>query len=1041
MKRMAHNTKFSSVGAGSAASKPLFGSNFGMELELESRIDAFEAAKVKDRSTSVRSFLPESCDAGYAPLLMELLRVDLEYSWEDGQREILQAYSQEFPEFFADRSRLNALAFEEYRLRRQAGDAVDPCEYRDRWGLDVDQWPALPQVGSTVCDLGGLQGTEYVLISKAAETETSSRSTPPRYPEAGEEFEGFTILEELGRGAVSRVFLARQQDLAGRPMVLKISTELWRESDRIARLQHTNIVPIYSVHRAGGMQAICMPYFGHTTLSHFLRAKHSSSQQATTLADVPEPFRTQESHETQCLRIVLRLAEALAHAHDRGIWHHDIKPANILLSDHGEPMLLDFNLSSHSSNEPVLVGGGTVPYMAPEQIRALHVPTPLGAGCDIFGLGVVLYQLLTGKLPYGADNRWDKLSLKHALDARAEVPSLTGSDHSISASTAAIVGRCLAPVPDARYRTAEELSTDLRRQLNHQPLLHAPNHSWKERFAKWCRRHPRLSSGTSIAIVACGLIAVAGISAAWNKHQLRQMQATTQLNAIASTVADLGPAMVVRDDGAFPEAFRETESLFQSLEQGSGPFGSFAELRDSLPQKQQLQLDQLRSQLFYYMADGTARNSLLNEALSESDRRAALQRAIELNQTAMKHATNDSLKSPLASQHQRLNALLTESSTNEVGDATWRELGGEGDAERLRILEHMVLGNFTAAAHEIERALQSSPRDANLWLLLGNCHRGLLDLREAELDFTAAMALMPETFRPYFHRGLVRLEAGDAAGAEEDFDRVIAMRSDLTEAYVNRAIARRQQDRYSEALEDLRVAFERGNAPARIHFLQQSIHAAMGDREAATRDFELGLKTLPSDELSWIARGVAKIQRDPQGAIADLGRALAINPASTRALQNMANVYGEKLNDLPAAIQTLDQMIRILPDHVTAIAGRGVLRARVGARDLAIADAKRADQLDRKPLTLYQLACLYALTSLQVPDDAAIAIHYLALAGKGDAQWFRAAKTDPDLKNLQDHPEFQRLLEAAGVLQAATAPFAGHPDRSSLQSAATERVE
>jgi hypothetical protein len=110
MKRMAHNTKFSSVGSSAVASKPLFGSNCGMELELESRIDAFEAAKVKDRTTSVRSFLPDACDARYAPLFMELLRVDLEYSWEDGQREILQAYSQEFPDFFADASRLSALA-------------------------------------------------------------------------------------------------------------------------------------------------------------------------------------------------------------------------------------------------------------------------------------------------------------------------------------------------------------------------------------------------------------------------------------------------------------------------------------------------------------------------------------------------------------------------------------------------------------------------------------------------------------------------------------------------------------------------------------------------------------------------------------------------------------------------------------------------------------------------------------------------------------------------------------------------------------------
>ena len=117
-------------------------------------------------------------------------------------------------------------------------------------------------------------------------------------PEAGTSFQGFRLVEELGRGAFGRVFLARQGDLAGRPVVLKVAANVFGEAQALAQLQHTNIVPIYSVHRAGLLQAVCMPYLGSATLADVLkylqtqeRMPHSGMTLVSTLYNRKSPTR------------------------------------------------------------------------------------------------------------------------------------------------------------------------------------------------------------------------------------------------------------------------------------------------------------------------------------------------------------------------------------------------------------------------------------------------------------------------------------------------------------------------------------------------------------------------------------------------------------------------------------------------------------------------------------------------------------------------------------------------------------------------------
>src|SRR3954451_19647637 len=240
---------------------------------------------------------------------------------------------------------------------------------------------------------------------------------PTMLPEVGGEFLGFRLIGELGRGAFGRVYLARQGDLASRPVALKVSTTLFAESQTLAQLQHTNIVPIYSIHRIGPYLAVCMPYFGSTTLSDVcdelenqgslpvsgrglvstLHGRTSCTRRLEDSTSSPGEEATQLDRETEedatgvapgpgpgasdgilrylegltyvqaVLWVASRLASGLAHAHERGIVHRDLKPANILLTDEGQPMLLDFNLSADLKARPGPTKvGGTLYYMAPE---------------------------------------------------------------------------------------------------------------------------------------------------------------------------------------------------------------------------------------------------------------------------------------------------------------------------------------------------------------------------------------------------------------------------------------------------------------------------------------------------------------------------------------------------------------------------------------------------------------------------------------------------------------------------------------------------
>ncbi len=300
----------------------------------------------------------------------------------------------------------------------------------------------------------------------------------------------FEILGKLGEGALSQVYLARQSSL-GRQVALKLNkgtgTDL-SEGPLLAGLEHDHIVKVFSaVHdSATGSRGLCLQYVPGADLGTVIRHVHESEPPQSgraILAALDVHKKGEASFDPAALRdrdalagddfaqavcrVGQRLAEALAFAHARGVLHCDIKPANILVTQYGRPMLADFNVSFDRARNPSPTVGGTLPYMAPEHRAALNAAGGwVDERCDVYSLGVVLHELATGVRPSAHPDALDR--------APREL--------------AAVIHRCLEFDPARRYQTAADLAAALAgawQLLAARRALPVPG-----RIGRWVVAHP-----------------------------------------------------------------------------------------------------------------------------------------------------------------------------------------------------------------------------------------------------------------------------------------------------------------------------------------------------------------------------------------------------------------------------------------------------------------------------------------------------------------------------------------------------------------------
>ena len=246
--------------------------DIALDAFIESKIEAFELAIANGNGpVSLRDFLPAKAHEKYLPLLTELIRVDLEFAFAEGSVKTVEDYLDEYPSVFASPVALERIAFEEFRLRRDRGHDVTAKEYATRFQIDTDAWGdgtvPIPLEGRETEAVAG-KGADSTIHLNGHPVEAA---TAARHPELGSTWNGFKIVRRLGAGSFGEVLLAVQSSLSHRQVVLKFSRLDDFEAQRLAELQHANIVPIYSTHRYHDRTVLCMPYLGEHTLADFLK--------------------------------------------------------------------------------------------------------------------------------------------------------------------------------------------------------------------------------------------------------------------------------------------------------------------------------------------------------------------------------------------------------------------------------------------------------------------------------------------------------------------------------------------------------------------------------------------------------------------------------------------------------------------------------------------------------------------------------------------------------------------------------------------------
>src|SRR6266545_985698 len=310
-------------------------------------------------------------------------------------------------------------------------------------------------------------------VNKPARGATRSERLAKILGELGD----YELLEEIGRGGQGVVFRARQKSL-NRTVALKvIGLGQWatkahlkrfrREAEAAASLDHPCIVPIYEVGERDGSCYFSMKFVEGGQLDEVIRR-------------TPMPIR-------QAAELIAKVARTVHYAHEHGILHRDIKPGNILLDAKGEPHLTDFGLArlleSESTITRTLEVMGTPSYMAPEQ--ASGETAKLTSGTDVYGLGAVLYQLLTGDPPFAGGTTYETIRL--LLNTEPRQPRLW--NRKVDRDLSTICLKCLEKDPKRRYSSALALAEDLERWLRHEPIR-ARHTGVFTRGKKWVRRNP-----------------------------------------------------------------------------------------------------------------------------------------------------------------------------------------------------------------------------------------------------------------------------------------------------------------------------------------------------------------------------------------------------------------------------------------------------------------------------------------------------------------------------------------------------------------------
>jgi len=962
---------------------------------------------------------------------LELLRVWMEYEFQSGNVISVEQALTQFPEVEFDESARRVLEFEKQRLE-------------STWSVR----------GS---------GSPHQHAS---------------LPVAPGSWEDFDLVAELGEGAFARVFLARQKSMASRLVALKITPRKTRESQWLARLQHSAVVPIYSVHQFGEFYGVCMPYLGNTTLADLLgeqkRASNrrqfsagseanglvtneqsevalladgkallqrlrfrqselnavvrryqtakqqigsvgdesdvtsgwwiSSGDDSVALAQPSEVHeRTSTARELANLNYVesvvwigAQLTNALEHAHRLGIIHCDIKPANVLLAADGQPRLLDFNVAQESAavqrvkaeqNRGLI--GGSPGYMAPEQVRLLRgeQDSTLDGRVDIYALGAVLFELLTGRRP----------EISKIQDSRRGAvieQSLKKLNGDVSPALAAIVSKCLAYDRENRYRSATELYDDLNAQLHHRPLIHQLEPSFLERARKWRRRHPNATSVGSVSTIAVVLLLTVVTWAMSLRESRRLMALALDQNSLEAVLTEAIPRISAAHE--------------------------YHELHDAV-----LKDVQVISDLLSRLSPQPLNSDGLRELLPESTCLKVLT-YVKLFQ-ACGHAASGGLSGADAKDGARgLDLKGKWELPTELATLSSLEFD---DLKIPQLYEAFIVSDFNEVIEHHRRGDGLVETDFARWLFVGHSFMRLEQWADASEAYTHALAIEPNLAIARFYRGISRMKAERWREAAEDFAATKSQQPTFMEARFNLAQVHKRLDNLRVAEAELSEAIDLGWSSVMGFYTRATIRKRLGEVELAKQDYEAALRQPPRSEADWLQLGLIALRSAPEKAETYFRETIRRFPNSRIAGQNLAHVLSESLGRPEESIQVLTELINEGAASPELYSGRAVLYGRLGLHDKSLADLHAAENLNPvAPVIQYQIACGYSLLAslaaghgqadvtdgvIELRDSA---VSWFCRAVRADLKLGKLAIKDPDLNWLRGQEEFSVIQRALATI-------------------------
>lgn len=1003
-------------------------------------------------------------DAG--ELLAELVRVDIDRRYSAGVDVSLHHYSERFPQVFALAEYACAICYEDFRSRRSANLACPPARWMGFTGVSSEKW------FQELLQQTQLRGMDSVLAENP--TTASLMSSHHDFPTVnvtravdtgvGQIIGDFELLAFLGKGAFSRVFLARQRSLGRRFVAIKVVDRPMQEQFHLARLQHTGIVPLFSCHEFHGRWVLCMPYSGALTVSGWMKNVRESEQRtgnslveailaaqqrlldsgepAESSAGVPndglvpvkvitdemraalvrwhaagnEPLKhVRNQSVSEVLQwLFIRMAESLAHAHQRGIIHGDLKPANILIRNDGQPALIDFNLSRHTQNRPKAWMGGTLPYFCREQLEQLrdHTTGAARAEYDIHSLGVIMYEMLEGRYPFDPAKGNTSEELTRVIELQREPPEFHSSH--ATAGMRAIICKCITPEVADKYANAGELAEDLLREQQNRPLAYAREPLVQGRLRKVMRRYPKLLTGGTMALITAVILGM------FSSSYLNSLAQAERLNSVErlELLADVG------DQAS--EVFAVTGA------NGEGQPLTASEIADRTMRALGVaEVDALRP----------AWNKMLL-TLTDAERQAAEQSLFSISMPVVQAmileriAENDSgnaedfksdpfLSTILALLPERMQQSQLKDYVRDLGPLDGQAVVSEtANMAEMSAEEALLTATACMRRGNPDRAIEIlqafSPPNCYwpaYWNLMANCQRSLGDYRNAAASFSVALSVTGRNPEILLSRGICLMKLRKFDEATALFSELLERFPEVLEYRLQRALTSIATADYGLAEQDLEYALKIDPESVRIRLSLAKVFLQTQRQAEADDIVEEILQGNASNRADCIARAQLRIRRDPDLALTELQDAEARFGPQPEIMQPMAHVLSECLDRPEESIRVLDRLLERYPLYPMALCGRAVLNARDGnwaaaQQDLQVLQGHPGLLTDQ---IRYQIACAYCLGARENSDLKDPAYRWLSRAITG-GYGRDLLTTDPDLQAVRGSAEFESIRKVAILL-------------------------